>query len=309
MGTAHLWPIVEGGDGILVIGPSLVVTEMSCSSMNDVSDIVLQWHIVMTVNIPTLFALSQPAYIIPESSEPSPSTPCHPEPAHILATHSQTLWFHPKPTCVLAMHSQTCHDRDRTYPYLPYPDLSMPIPSHQNHSRAPNAKPEPSGSIPSQLVSNASPNPLTPSHPSNALLNTLTPLGLADAFLTRRTFNLSSSLRQVDSRHPHSFPTRRHSTFTLLRQVHSRHFISLATAVRWSPIAYLPCSMCLSLSFLALYISICSLCLIICYPPFISLSHPQFPISIYPHLIYLYSISLLTLFSYPVHSLDRKSVV
>ena len=114
----------------------------------------------------------------------------------------------------------TCHNRDRTYPYSPYPDLSTPIPSHQNHSQAPNAKPEPSGSIPSQLISNASPNPLTFSRLSNALPNTPTPLCLVDAFPTRRSFDLSSSLRQVDSQHPHSFPTRCHSTFTLLRQVY-----------------------------------------------------------------------------------------
>ena len=43
-----------------------------------------------------------------------------------------------------------CHDRDRTYPYTPYPDLSTPIPSHLNHSRAPNAKPEPSDPLASQ---------------------------------------------------------------------------------------------------------------------------------------------------------------
>ena len=43
-----------------------------------------------------------------------------------------------------------CHDRDRTYPYTPYPDLSTPIPSHLNHSRAPNTKPEPSDSLASQ---------------------------------------------------------------------------------------------------------------------------------------------------------------
>ena len=43
-----------------------------------------------------------------------------------------------------------CHDHDRTYPYLPYSDLSMPIPSHLNHSRAPNAKPEPSDPLVSQ---------------------------------------------------------------------------------------------------------------------------------------------------------------
>ena len=26
-----------------------------------------------------------------------------------------------------------CHDHDRTYPYSAYPNLSTPIPSHQNH--------------------------------------------------------------------------------------------------------------------------------------------------------------------------------
>ena len=57
-----------------------------------------------------------------------------------------------------------CHDRDRTYPYSPCPDLSMPILSHQNHPRAPNATPEPSGSVPSQLVSQQR----TPEH-SNSL--------------------------------------------------------------------------------------------------------------------------------------------
>ena len=92
-----------------------------------------------------------------------------------------------------------CHDRDRTYPYSPYPNLSTPTPSHLNHSQAPNAKPKPSGSIPSQLASNASPNLLTPSRLSNALLNTPTPLHLVNAFLTRRTFDLSSPLHQVDS--------------------------------------------------------------------------------------------------------------
>ena len=43
-----------------------------------------------------------------------------------------------------------CHNHDHTYPYTPYPDLSMPIPSHLNHSRAPNAKPEPSDPLASQ---------------------------------------------------------------------------------------------------------------------------------------------------------------
>ena len=43
-----------------------------------------------------------------------------------------------------------CHDRDRTYPYTPYPDLSTPILSHLNHSQAPNTKPEPSDPLASQ---------------------------------------------------------------------------------------------------------------------------------------------------------------
>ena len=43
-----------------------------------------------------------------------------------------------------------CHDHDRTYPYTPYPDLSTPIPSHLNHSRAPNTKPKPSDPLASQ---------------------------------------------------------------------------------------------------------------------------------------------------------------
>ena len=43
-----------------------------------------------------------------------------------------------------------CHDRDRTYPYTPYPNLSTPIPSHLNHSRASNTKPKPSDPLASQ---------------------------------------------------------------------------------------------------------------------------------------------------------------
>ena len=167
-----------------------------------------------------------------------------------------------------------CHDRDRTYPYSPYPDPSTPIPSHQNHSRAPNANPEPSGSILSQLASNASPNPLTPSRLSNTLPNTPTPLRLVDTFPTRCSFNLSSSSHQVNSQHPHPFPTRCLLTFTLLHQVCSRRLIGLATAVGRSSIAYLPHSMRPSPSFLALYIYVSLLsapflCHITRYPPLV----------------------------------------
>ena len=102
------------------------------------------------------------------------------------------------------------------------------------------------------------PNPLAPlranSHLSNALPNTPTPLRLVDAFPTWRSFDPSSSSRQVDFWHPHSFPTQRHSTFTLLHQVYSWCPIGLATAVGQSPIMYLPHSMHPSPSFLALYI-------------------------------------------------------
>ena len=52
-----------------------------------------------------------------------------------------------------------CHHRDRTYPYTPYPNLSTPIPSHLNHSQAPNAKPEPSDPLASQQR--------TPEHPDS----------------------------------------------------------------------------------------------------------------------------------------------
>ena len=86
-----------------------------------------------------------------------------------------------------------CHDRDRTYPYTPYPDLSTPIPSHLNHSRAPNAKPE----------------PLTLSHLSNALPNTPTPLRVVNAFPTRpdapSTFPLPR-VKSIPDIHTHSRP-------------------------------------------------------------------------------------------------------
>ena len=190
-----------------------------------------------------------------------------------------------------------CHDRDRTYPYSPYPDLSIPIPSHQNHPQAPNAKPELSGSIPSQLASNASPNPLTPSRLSNALPNTPTPSRLADAFPTRRSFDLSSSSCQVDSRHPHSFPTQHLSTFTLLHQVYSRCFISLTTAVGRSLIAYLPRSMRLSPSFLApyIYVPLCS-CHITRYPPlvfYVSSSVPCLHLPLFHLSLFLNSVDPL----------------
>ena len=181
---------------------------------------------------------------------------------------------------------------------------------------------------PSSLILCPNLNPLIPSRLSNALPNTLTSLRLVNAFPTRRTFdlsspsrqvdsrhphpfptqcsfNLSSSSRQVDSRHPHSFLTRRLSTFTPLHQVYFRRSIGLATAVRQSPIVYLPRSMHHSLSCLALYIyvplrsSVTSLATLCSF----SMPHPQFPISVYSCFIYLYSYLRRPYFSYSVHFL------
>ena len=205
-----------------------------------------------------------------------------------------------------------CHDRDRTYPYTPYPDLSTPIPSHLNHSRAPNTTPKPSDPLASQQR--------TPEHSDSLVSSQRIPdpthlqpfLSLASSRFptptlipTRRTLDLYSSSRQVDSRQPHSFPTRRLSTFTPLRQIYSRRFIGLVTAVGQSPIAYLPRSMRLSPSFLAPYIyvplrsSVTSLTTLCSF----SMSHPQFPVSVYPCFIYLYPLPPSTLFSYSVHFL------
>ena len=145
------------------------------------------------------------------------------------------------------------------------PTPIQPIPTCLCPSRVTRITPEHSMPLP---------NPLAPSQANSCLSNTLpntpTPLCLVDAFPTWYSFDLSSSLHQIYSQHPHSFLTQCHSTFTLLHQVYSWHLIGLATAVGWSPIAYLPCSMRLSLSFLALYISIWSLCLITHYPSSVS---------------------------------------
>ena len=164
----------------------------------------------------------------------------------------------------------SCHNHNHTYPYSPYPDLSTPILSHQNHSQAPNAKFEPSGSILSQLASNASPNPQTPLHLSNALSNTPTPLCLADAFPTQRSFDLSSSSRQVDSQHLHPFPTRNHSTFSVLASSPFPTFHQSRDCGRVKPDRISLAQCILVCPFLALYISVHSLCLIACYPSSVS---------------------------------------
>ena len=95
-------------------------------------------------------------------------------------------------------------------------------------------------------------NPLAPSWVSLCLSNALRtsdPLAfhwhIPDPMLLQPSLFLASS----------QFLTWHYSSL-FLHQVYSWCFISPATAVRQSPIAYLSCSICPSLSFLALYISV-----------------------------------------------------
>ena len=106
------------------------------------------------------------------------------------------------------------------------------------------------------------------------------------------TFTLPR-IKSIPDTHTHSRPDAIQPPL-FLRQIHSRHFIGLMTAVGRSPIVYLPRSMCLSPSFLAPYIyvplrsSVTSLATLRSF----SMSHPQFPVSVYPCFIYLYSLPL-----------------
>ena len=73
--------------------------------------------------------------------------------AHIFRSFTKHKWNdfdHFQQRCHGLATRGHCHDCDRTYPYTPYPNLSTPIPSHLNHSRAPNTKPEPSDPLASQ---------------------------------------------------------------------------------------------------------------------------------------------------------------
>ena len=60
------------------------------------------------------------------------------------------VWGRPPRYFLLNEYELGCHNCDHTYPYSPYPNLSTPILSHLNHSRAPNTKPEPSDPLASQ---------------------------------------------------------------------------------------------------------------------------------------------------------------
>ena len=116
-----------------------------------------------------------------------------------------------------------CHNRDRTYPYRPYPDLSMPTPSHLNHSRAPNTKPEPSDPLASQQRTPEHSDPLAssqripdPTHPQPFLSLTSsrfpTPTPIPDPtliqpllFLASRRFPTTTLIPDPTSFDLHSF--------------------------------------------------------------------------------------------------------
>ena len=182
-----------------------------------------------------------------------------------------------------------CHPNDESLDLSAYvttvtkPTPIRPIPTCLRPSRVIRITPKHPISIPNPLALSQANSCLR-----NALLDPLTPLHFVDAFPTCRSFDLSPSSRQVDSQHPHSFPTRCHSTFSLscikfipdislilqLRSGEARSHTSLAQCIL----------VCLFLPSIYLYVP---LCLIVRYPSFVPPSHPQFPISINPCLIYL----------------------
>ena len=161
-----------------------------------------------------------------------------------------------------------CHDHDWTHPHSPYPDLPSSFPSHQNHSRAPLAKPEPSGSILSQLISKCIPEPSDPLVSQQHIPDTI----------------------------PIPDPTQCYLTFPL-SCIKSTPNVSSVSQL-WLGKAWL----CTSLAWCVLvcpfppsiYLYV-SLCLVICYPSSVPPPHPQFPISVNPCFIYLYSLPPLTL--------------
>ena len=189
-------------------------------------------------------------------------------------------------------HMACCHNCDRTYPCFPHPDLPTSFLNHQNHPRTPNATPEPSGSIPSQLASQQ----CTPEHSDSLASSRCIP----DPMLLRPFLFL------VSSRFPTSTLIPDPMLFNLLSScIKSIPDVSSVLRLRLgfaqSRTSLAQCVLvCLFSPSIYLYVS---LCLIVHYPSFVPLSHPQFPISVNPCLIYLYSISPSTLLSYPVLSL------
>ena len=186
----------------------------------------------------------------------------------------------------------------------------MPIPSHPNHSRAPNTKPEPSDPLASQQRTPEHSDSLASSqHISNPTLLQPFLFLMSSRFLTSihipdpTPFNLhssASSLFPTSILIPNPTPFDLHSSAS--KSIPDISSVSQLWSGETQSRTSLPrCILvCLPSPSIYLYVPyVSSLVTLRLFPP----SHPQFPASINPCLIYLYSISPSTLFSYPVHSL------
>ena len=179
-----------------------------------------------------------------------------------------------------------CHDHDRTYPYTPYPDLSTPIPSYLNHSRAPNAKPEPSDPLASQqhtpehsdslAFSQRIPDPMH-LQPFLSLTSSrfLTPTLIPDLMLIQPFLFLASSRFPTTTLIPNPTPFNLHSFAS-----------SLFPMFHWScdcgraKLDHIPPSLDVSQSVFPPSLYICSstfLCHITCYPPLVFYVSPSVP--------------------------------
>ena len=171
------------------------------------------------------------------------------------------------------------------------------------------------------------PNPLAPSRANSRLSSTLLNLWPPGVLSTHSQPDTPSTsplphVKSIPNIHTHSQPDAiRPSLF--LHQVYSRCFIGLTTAVGRSSIAYLPCSIRPSLSFLALYTSVSLLSTVHSFVSSFATLHsflyvsssvphlhlPLFHLSLFypsvdPHFIYLDSILPLTLLCYSVLTLQ-----
>ena len=175
------------------------------------------------------------------------------------------------------LHKQVriCHDRDHTYPYTPYPDLSTPIPSHLNHSQAPNTKPKPSDPLASQQH--------TPEH-SDSLASSQRILDLTHLrpflSLTSSRFPTPTLIRDptrprpllflTSSRFPTSTPIPDPTPFDLLSSCFSPiPDVLLVSRLRLGSRTSLARCVLVCPFSLSIYLYV-PLCLITCYPLFVS---------------------------------------
>ena len=188
----------------------------------------------------------------------------------------------------------------------------MPIPSHLNHSRAPNTKPEPSDSLASQQC--------TPEHSDSLASSQRIPdpthlqpfLSLVSSRFPTHTHSRPDApptsplphVKSIPDKHTHSRPDAFRPSllcvkltpdvllFSRLWSGEARSRTSLARCV-------LACPFSLPIYMFPLRSSVTSLATLRSF----SMSHPQFPVSVYPCFIYLYSLppsTVTTMTSHPV---------